>query len=281
MIETHGLTKKYGSLVALHDVSIHVEKGRICGVLGPNGAGKTTLFKILCGLTSYEGHFNIATTRGKSIGAIIEKPKLYGYLTMYDNLKLFAGIQGVRYKDSDLLEKFRMVGLPLDRKDPVKNFSMGMKQRLGIAIALINSPEVLVLDEPFSGLDPMGVRDFRLLIENLAKDHNHTVLISSHLLSELEYLCDQLIILRDGRIFKAGEMNEMLLHETHTYRITGHGLEEARVLKDYSSQIVKNRVILELTPEEANRLLGQLLDEGVQIHGFSALDSIERYFETS
>jgi ABC-2 type transport system ATP-binding protein len=200
---------------------------------------------------------------------------------MYDNLRLFAGIQGVKYSDTELIEKLQMVGLPLDRKDPVKNFSMGMKQRLGIAIALINTPEVLVLDEPFSGLDPMGVRDFRNLIESLVENHNHTVLISSHLLAELEYLCDQLVILRQGRVFRAGDMQEMLMHETHMYRITGENLLSANSLSSYKVPIEKNRVILELTPEEANVLLGKLLDEGVLLYGFTALDSIERYFETA
>ena len=281
MIETHGLTKKYGNLVALDDVSIHVPKGKICGVLGPNGAGKTTLFRILCGLTSYEGRFEIRSDRSKQVGAIIEKPKLYGYLNMYDNLRLFSGIQGVKYTEEELNEQLTMVGLPLERRDPVKHFSMGMKQRLGIAVALINTPEVLILDEPFSGLDPLGVRDFRNLIKSLVKTHNHTVLISSHLLGELEHLCDQLVILRDGRIFRAGETQEMLVHEKQWFRITGRNLQAAKSLRLYDKPVENNGVILELSATEARELLRQLLDEGVSIHGFTALDSIERYFESS
>jgi ABC-type multidrug transport system ATPase subunit len=127
----------------------------------------------------------------------------------------------------------------------------------------------------------MGVRDFRNLIESLVENHNHTVLISSHLLAELEYLCDQLVILRQGRVFRAGDMQEMLMHETHMYRITGENLLSANSLSSYKVPIEKNRVILELTPEEANVLLGKLLDEGVLLYGFTALDSIERYFETA
>ncbi len=281
MIETRGLTKKYGNLVALQDVSIHVPKGKICGVLGPNGAGKTTLFKILCGLTSYEGSFEIRSAGSKQVGAIIEKPKLYGYLNMYDNLRLFSGIQGVQYTEGELNEKLTMVGLPLERRDPVKQFSMGMKQRLGIAVALINSPEVLILDEPFSGLDPMGVRDFRNLIVSLAKNHNHTVLISSHLLAELEHLCDQLVILRNGKVFRSGDTQEMLIHEKQWLRITGKNLQDAKTLRLFDTPVENNRVILELSAEEARDLLRQLLDEWILIYGFTALDSIERYFEPS
>ena len=162
MIKTYGLTKKYGSLTALDSIDLTFPKGSICGVLGPNGAGKTTLFKILCGLTSYDGRFEIESERRKPIGAIIEKPKLYGYMNMFDNLRLFAGIQGVNMDREQVNKMIETVGLALHRKDPVKHFSMGMKQRLGIAIALINNPDILILDEPFSGLDPVGVREFQI-----------------------------------------------------------------------------------------------------------------------
>jgi ABC-type multidrug transport system ATPase subunit len=281
MIKTFGLTKKYGSLTALDSIDLTFPKGNICGVLGPNGAGKTTLFKILCGLTSYEGRFDIESKRQKPIGAIIEKPKLYGYMNMYDNLRLFAGIQGVEMTKGQLENVLKTVGLPAHRTDPVKHFSMGMKQRLGIAIALINDPDILILDEPFSGLDPVGVREFRLLIAKLVAEENLTVLISSHLLFELENLCDQLVILREGKVYRTGKMDELTTHASHTYRIAGEGLADSIALKARGIAIRNNSVAVELSPEEANKLLRELMDEGMLIHKFTPLDAIERYFDES
>ena len=140
------LSKSYGKLKVLNDINISCAAGEICGLLGSNGAGKTTLFKILCKLVNPDsGAVKINAKGAKPIGAIIEKPALYDYLNAFDNLKIFASIQGAATDKKTLNESLKKVGLPLDRKDPVRNFSMGMKQRLGIAIALLNNPKCLVL----------------------------------------------------------------------------------------------------------------------------------------
>ena len=158
MLSGINLSKSYPSKKALQQVSIELVPGQICGLLGRNGAGKTTLFRILCGLIKPdEGEVIVNSARPKPVGGIIERPGLYPYLNATDNIKIFAGVQGIKIDHAFIRHNLTKVGLPIDRKDPVRNFSMGMKQRLGIAIALLNEPECLVLDEPFSGLDPTGV----------------------------------------------------------------------------------------------------------------------------
>ena len=140
-------------------------------------------------------------------------------------------------------------------------------------------PEVLILDEPFSGLDPMGVREFRKLILKLVEEESLTVLISSHLLFELENLCDDLVILRDGKVFRQGPMHDLTSHESHQYRITGIGLDNSETLKLRQLKVKNNAVTLTLSSEEANLLLQSLIQENIEIRSFTPLDSIERYFE--
>lgn len=281
MININCISKKYGSLIALDNISFSVPRGEICGILGPNGAGKTTLFKILCGLTSYEGSFAFDSSKNKPIGGIIEKPKLYSYLNMHENLRLFAGIQGIHLSNTEAEKLIIKVGLPPKRKDPVRHFSMGMKQRLGIAVALLGSPEILILDEPFSGLDPLGVKEFRQLILTLVKEEKLTVVISSHLVFELENFCDHFVILREGKILKAGPTREIIKHDQLTYRITADGLEESGYLAKHNLQPAGRKLTVRLARDQANDLLRGLIEEGITIEGFTALDSIEQYFEAS
>ena len=162
MIYCEGVHKKYGNVTALNSTSISCGKGEILGLVGSNGAGKTTLFKILLGLvTADSGKVEISGDGAKKIGGIIEKPALYPYLNAHENLRLFAKMQGADFSKIAIEASLEQVGLPLHRTDPVRNFSMGMKQRLGIAVALLNNPSCLLLDEPFSGLDPLGIEAFK------------------------------------------------------------------------------------------------------------------------
>src|SRR6187551_230708 len=211
IISGHGLSKSYGKLKVLDNVNISCAAGEICGLLGANGAGKTTLFKILFGLVTPDaGTVKINTNSIKPIGGIIEKPALYEYLNARDNLKIFGSIQGVDTNNDFLATTLLKVGLPLDRNDPVRNFSMGMKQRLAIAIALLNNPACLVLDEPFTGLDPLGITTLRKLIIDLAEKENLAVILSSHIVEELSKMCNTLYVLKAGRIVNAGPAQKLI-----------------------------------------------------------------------
>ena len=171
MISASRLVKTYGTIKALDHVTLEISKGEICGILGPNGAGKTTLFKILCGLVSQDsGTYKIESKKVKAIGAIIEKPALFEYISARQNLMVLSRIQGAPKDRPSIDAALRLVGLPLDRNDPVRHFSLGMKQRLGLAIALINDPDCLILDEPFLGLDPVAMQSLSALIKKLARD---------------------------------------------------------------------------------------------------------------
>ena len=220
IISGQNLSKSYKSIKALDDVSVACSAGEIVGVVGANGSGKSTLFKILLRVMKPDtGTVVINSKRIKPIGGIIEKPALYEYLNAYENLKIFASMQGLETNHQFFLDSLTKVGLPLNRKDPVRNFSMGMKQRLGIAIALLNKPECLVLDEPFSGLDPIGIASLNKLITSLAKEEGLAILISSHILDELNKICHRLNVLKNGKIIQNPEGFVNLIHRDDCLQI--------------------------------------------------------------
>ncbi|MEP2937141.1 MAG: ABC transporter ATP-binding protein [Gilvibacter sp.] len=207
------LTKKFGPLVAVDDLSFTIEKGNVYGILGPNGSGKsTTLGIVLNVVNKTEGSFHwfdgTGTTHDalKKVGAIIERPNFYPYMTAAQNLALVAKIKGVGIDKID--EKLDVVGL-LERKDSkFKTFSLGMKQRLAIASALLNDPEILILDEPTNGLDPQGIHQIRQIIKTIASEGT-TILLASHLLDEVEKVCTHVVILRKGRSLYVGSVEGM------------------------------------------------------------------------
>lgn len=265
MLQAQQLNKSFQSRHILKDVSLAIEKGTIYGLLGKNGAGKSTLFKILCGLlTPDSGSVHFQSKKSKPIGAIIEKPGLYTYLNAYDNLKIFAKIQKASYSQQSLENYLLNVGLPIDRKDPVKHFSMGMKQRLGIAIALLNNPDILILDEPFSGLDPTGVAAMIQLIKSLAQE-GIAILISSHLMSELQKCCDYLYIIDQGSIVNHGTTSNLINTLVSLYTITANGIENANSIHNYVISSAKNNITVDCKSSEISDLLQQLLQEGFQI----------------
>ncbi|GAA3782694.1 ABC transporter ATP-binding protein [Corallibacter vietnamensis] len=208
------LTKKFGYLTAVKDLSFTINKGNVYGILGPNGSGKsTTLGIVLNVVNKTEGSFhwfdgNVSTHNAlKKVGAIIERPNFYPYMTAYQNLKLVCKIKGVPY--SKIEEKLQVVDL-LDRKDhKFKTYSLGMKQRLAIASALLNDPEILILDEPTNGLDPQGIHQIRELIKKIASDGT-TILLASHLLDEVEKVCSHVVVLRKGEKLYSGRVDEMI-----------------------------------------------------------------------
>lgn len=219
LVEVNGLTKKYGEHVAVNDLSFTVNRGDIYGFLGQNGAGKSTTIRMLLSLvhpTSGQirmmGH-PLSTHRNtilRQVGAVIEKPDLYKYLSGIDNLAIFARLSGMRADKRVLMDQLEQVGLADRANDKVRTYSQGMKQRLGIAVALVHNPALIVLDEPTNGLDPQGIADIRNLILQLAREQGKTILISSHLLYEIEQLATRMIIIHKGRKIVEGTVAGLL-----------------------------------------------------------------------
>ncbi len=218
VIQTDGLTKRYGHVLAVDGLSLNVPRGRIFGLLGPNGSGKTTMMSMLLGLVRpTAGSFTLFGQSPEGggldrelhrIGALIETPTFYPYLSGRNNLAYFQGISdcGDAAELDSLLEQ---VGLGERGGDKFQTYSLGMKQRLGLAYTLLGDPELLLLDEPTNGMDPAGMAEVRDLIRNLAND-NRTVILSSHLLNEVEQVCDSVAILSHGRLIAQGDVGELL-----------------------------------------------------------------------
>lgn len=217
IIETNHLTKFYGEQKALADINIHVRQGSIYGLLGRNGAGKSTLMKILLGLTSAsEGEIFIFGMNVKKelhkilprVGNLIETPGFYPNLTGYENLKLFARMRGVTKKNA-IEEALTLVGLNNENKKLFSEYSLGMKQRLAIALAVMHDPELLILDEPINGLDPIGIAEVRKLIRSLSEERRKTILISSHILSEIALVADDIGIIDHGTLLEESSLEEL------------------------------------------------------------------------
>ncbi|MFN2260441.1 MAG: ABC transporter ATP-binding protein [Psychroflexus sp.] len=213
------LTKKFGNLVAVDRLSFQIEKGNVYGILGPNGSGKsTTLGMVLNVVNKTSGNFswfggNMETHEAlKKVGAIIESPNFYPSMSAEDNLKLVCKIKGVDYQKID--EKLEIVNLLDRKKHSFKSYSLGMKQRLAIASALLNDPEILILDEPTNGLDPQGIHQIRQIIKNIAGD-GMTILLASHLLDEVEKVCSHVVVIRNGVKLYSGLVDQM--NATHGF----------------------------------------------------------------
>lgn len=216
IIETKNLTKRYGDFYAVSEVNLHIKKGSVYGFLGPNGAGKSTAMKMLLGLTKpTSGSFTINGKTYpenriailKNIGSFIEGPAFYGNLTGEENLEIIQRILGL--PRSAVSEALEIVGLTEAKKKLAKKYSLGMKQRLGLASALIGKPPILILDEPTNGLDPVGIHEIRSLIRSLPEKFDCTVLVSSHLLSEIELMADDIGILNQGKLLFEGPLEEL------------------------------------------------------------------------
>lgn len=224
VLKCEKLNKKFGKKQILRDVSAEVYEGDVLGFIGPNGAGKTTTIKLILGLQSItSGHvfingFDIVKDFEKAIsrvGAIVENPDLYMYLSGYDNLKLVANM----YKNIDkkrIDEVVKLVGLEARIKDKVSKYSLGMRQRLGIAQAILHKPNLLILDEPTNGLDPEGIKDLRNLLKKLAKQEKMAIFISSHNLSELESFCNKVCIIKNGVVIETDNINKFKSNEENS-----------------------------------------------------------------
>jgi ABC-2 type transport system ATP-binding protein len=237
VICTHDLTKRFKKLTAVDEVNFEVHQGEVFGFLGPNGAGKTTTIAMLLGLVqpttgSAEvlGHdirrdLNVALRR---VGAIVETPAFYPYMSGIDNLRIFARIDGGD-SEKNIPSILEQVGLEGRGKDKVGTYSRGMRQRLGLGAALLSDPELLILDEPTNGLDPAGMQEMRILIRRLSDEEGKTVFLSSHLLHEIEQVCDRVLILNKGQVIAQGEVKE-LLSQAHAIELRIEGAEKAAEL---------------------------------------------------
>ncbi len=293
VLETIGLTKKYGNFKAVDSLSLQVESGQVYGFLGNNGAGKTTTIKMMLGLVEpnfgkilYFGKEFSSSKQNilKKIGAIVEIPGFYGNLDGYQNLKVFSRLRGIP-KSNAIEESLKTVGLEISDKKKVSKYSLGMKQRLGIARALLSSPEILILDEPTNGLDPSGIKEMRELFRTLAREKNLTVFISSHILSEIELLADKVGILHNGVLVDEVDMNVLKSRQNKYIEIKVDCLEKsAKILEtelkifDYEVRQDKSIRIFDYKHDisEINRIL---VNENIKVYKLiSDSKSLESYF---
>src|SRR5215210_311242 len=237
LIDVRGLSKIFKEITAVDDLSFSVMASEVYGFLGQNGAGKSTTIRMLLtlikptsGSISILGKdlFHARKEVLKQTGAIIEKPDMYNYLTALENISIMARLSGVRLTKKELLRQLERVGLSERATSKVKTFSQGMKQRLGIACALVNDPQLIILDEPTNGLDPQGIADVRNLILHLSREEGRTVLVSSHLLSEIELVADSMLIIDQGRKIAEGKVADLLNPAYTLVQIETTDAEEAK-----------------------------------------------------
>lgn len=292
IIQVKNLTKSFGDLIAVDDLSFQVPAGAVYGFLGQNGAGKSTTIRMLLTLiTPTSGSIEILgmdlrTHRNeilRQVGAIIEKPDLYKYLTALENLRLFAVMSGIRPATKMLLDQLDTVGLADRANSKVKTFSQGMKQRLGIATALVHNPDLVILDEPTNGLDPQGIADVRKLLTHLSREQGKTLVVSSHLLSEMELVADSILIIDKGRKVVEGTRDELLNPSMAQVEIITDSNDEAiAVIRNskWKDNVSTNGqgifVVMEKTDvPELNRLL---VENDINVLSLRPRHSLEDYF---
>ena len=293
ILDVSNVTKTFGSRVAVNNVSFTIKEGEIFGFLGPNGAGKTTTMKMICGLSSItKGQIRICnydmpkdSEKALSyVGALIENPLMYPNMTGMDNLKYYASL----YKNiskKDIIKFSRVVGLEQRLNDKLKTYSLGMKQRLGIAQALLHSPKLLVLDEPLSGLDPNGVKEMRDFLKTLAREYKIAILISSHMLSDMEQICDTIGIINNGQLLEIRSITSL--------RESIDGAKRIQIKVDYpnfagkilvhelqiKADIAGNRVLAYTTEDRITDITQKLVGHGVSIFGIDVVSkSLEQIF---
>ncbi|PGZ93261.1 MULTISPECIES: ABC transporter ATP-binding protein [unclassified Bacillus (in: firmicutes)] len=292
VLKLEGVTKSIKGKVLVDNVSFEVNEGEVFGFLGPNGAGKTTTIRMLVGLIKpTKGTIEIAGYPVKThfkeamrqIGCIVENPELYGYLTGWENLNQFARMLGIR-DDKKISEVVNLVKLTDRIHEKVKTYSLGMKQRLGIAQALLGGPKLLILDEPTNGLDPAGIRELREFIHMLVKEQNISVFISSHLLSEIEMICDRVGIINKGKMVRVSTVKELVKEaaERVEWRVSPiqKGLDLLKKDSTIQDILVKDELILcRMSPLKINEVIQQFVAADVQVNGVKTMsETLEDLF---
>lgn len=293
IIQVNHLSKQYKELKAVDDLSFTVNQGDVYGFLGQNGAGKSTTIRML--LTLIEPTAGSIELFGmdlkkhrkeilRQVGAVIERPDLYKYLTAYENLSQFARISGAKVSRQKLMEQLEQVGLQERAHSKVKTFSQGMKQRLGIAVALIHDPQLIILDEPTNGLDPQGISDIRHLILQLSKQHGKTVLVSSHLLYEIEMTANRMIIIDKGKKVAEGGVKELFDPTKMIIQVSvaniAHVMEQLNnsSWKNYMQEQEGNNMRFQMDEQQVAALTTDLVRMGAAITSLQPQHSLEAYF---
>jgi ABC-type multidrug transport system ATPase subunit len=294
ILQVQGLSKTFGSVAAVRDLSFEVHPGDVYGFLGQNGAGKSTTMRMMLSLVHpdagsihikgevfNERHRHLL----KHVGAIIERPDMYGYLSGLDNLRIFARLSGLKPDKEKLNSLLELVSLKGREQDKVKTYSQGMKQRLGIAIALVHSPDILMLDEPTNGLDPQGIADMRSLILHLSRDHGKTVIISSHLLNEVEQIANRMLIMHRGAKIAEGKVSELLNPSDTLIEVQLEPDEEiAPFIRTHGKwatclqEASPSRLLFKMNPDDSPELMRLLVHQGASVRSMSARHSLEAYF---
>lgn len=293
IIRVDQLTKHFRDIKAVENLSFTVEEGQVYGFLGQNGAGKSTTIRMLLTLIQPTSGsidiFGMDLQRHRKeilrqVGAIIERPDLYKYLTALENLRIFATMSGIKISGKKLMDQLAMVGLEQRANSKVKTYSQGMKQRLGIATALVHDPKLIILDEPTNGLDPQGIADIRNLILMLSREMNKTLLISSHLLSEIELIADSMLIIDKGKKLVEGRVNDLFdPAETVVELKTTNDTAAFEKLSgsDFHEFVQERRndcVLLKLHRNRIPEVLKELVRMEVNVISLHSKHSLEDYF---
>lgn len=293
VIEINSLTKDFKELRAVNNLNLSVYKGDVFGFLGPNGAGKSTTIRMLLSLIKpSEGNINIFNKSLrknrieilKKVGAIVEKPDFYGYLSAYKNLEILGRISGHNISRKRIMETLELVGLDKRFNSKVKTFSHGMKQRLGLAQALLHDPDLIILDEPTTGLDPQGMKEIRELIIYLSKEKGKTIFLSTHILSEIELVANRMIIINKGTTKVEGLVKDLLdskkskvSFEVDNQELTRNLISTSTWADKFEAQ-TENHFIFLLENEEISELIKYFIDNEVKISAVVPTRSLEDYF---
>jgi ABC-2 type transport system ATP-binding protein len=292
IVSVHNLHKQFDEIKAVNGLSFTVNEGDVYGFLGENGAGKSTTIRMMLTLIkpsegditlfgrSLPGHRNEVL---RQVGAVIERPDLYKYLSAYDNLSIFARLSGLKVNRKLLMDQLDRVGLADRSSSRVKTYSQGMKQRLGIAVALVHDPQLIILDEPTNGLDPQGIADMRKLILGLSRDHGKTVIVSSHLLTEIEQVANRMIIIHKGEKITEGEVS-VLLDPSHTI-VEIQTTDDERTLTLIKSspwqanlQIADKGIRMQMDRSAVPGMTAWLAEKGAGLLAIKPRNSLEDYF---
>lgn len=293
IIEIKNLTKNFKELRAVNNLSLNVFRGDVFGFLGPNGAGKSTTIRMLLSLiTPSSGDIKIFDKSLnenrieilKKIGAIVEKPDFYGYMSAYKNLEILGKLSFANVSRKKLMETLELVGLEKRYKSKVKTFSHGMKQRLGLAQALLHDPELIILDEPTTGLDPQGMKEIRELILFLSKEKNKTIFLSSHILYEVELVANRMIIINKGTTQVEGSVNDLL--NANKLKVTfevDQPYQAKKIISEsqWSNKLestANNNLIFLLQPEDIAQLNKLLVENNILVSAVIPMRSLEEYF---
>ena len=292
ILQTRQLGKQYGKRWAVKNLNLEVHRGDVFGFLGPNGAGKSTTIRMILSLikpTTGETElfgYSLKSRRSdalRHVGGIVEKPDFYLYLSAYKNLEIIGALSG-SVKRKRILEVLDLVGLTNRAADRVKTYSHGMKQRLGIAQALLSDPELVILDEPTNGLDPQGMKEVRDLILHLSRDQKKTIILSSHLLNEIEQVANRMVIINNGELVVQGDVSELLDEGEKYVVIQANPQEKVQFVLKEQKDIIKNYAIhdekfkVKMDFADIPELNRVLVDAGIDVQALIPKRSLEDLF---